>query len=271
MSPTCASSGHRPALRCPEPVPGGSLEQLRPFVNVADEDWKLLLGWLVAALNPAGPYPVLVLLGEQHGEVDHGRARAQRLRPRRRGTPRAAQDRARPHDLGLELLGAAARQPHQGDPRAVQRAVPARNGRRVRNPRALQRPGPGRVRPLPAGAHHRDRRSRPRRRSPRALDDLRAAADPAPGRAARRGTSGPDSRPSTPEILGALLDAASCALRRRDHVAMDASPRMADAASWMTAAEPALAAPTGYLARAFLDNQRDVSVRGSARTRWRAR
>ena len=39
---------------------------LRPFLNVADEgDYRLLVTWLLAALRPCGPYPILVLHGEQ--------------------------------------------------------------------------------------------------------------------------------------------------------------------------------------------------------------
>jgi hypothetical protein len=35
-------------------------------VNVAsDEDWRLLVSWLLAAFRPTGPYPVLVIYGEQ--------------------------------------------------------------------------------------------------------------------------------------------------------------------------------------------------------------
>ena len=44
---------------------GGSVAELREFVNVSDEQWPLLLAWLVAALRPTGPYPVLKMLGEQ--------------------------------------------------------------------------------------------------------------------------------------------------------------------------------------------------------------
>ncbi len=50
----------------PHPVAGGSISELRPFVNVAsDDDWALFVAWLVAALRPRGPYPVLTLHGEQ--------------------------------------------------------------------------------------------------------------------------------------------------------------------------------------------------------------
>lgn len=51
----------------PLPLPNacGTIDDLRPFLNVASEtDFVLLVSWLVAALNPRGPYPVLVLQGE---------------------------------------------------------------------------------------------------------------------------------------------------------------------------------------------------------------
>ena len=53
-------------LALPEPEPGGSLADLRPFLNVEhDDDLVLIVAWLVVALHDAGPYPVLVLCGEQ--------------------------------------------------------------------------------------------------------------------------------------------------------------------------------------------------------------
>lgn len=49
----------------PRPVPGSLLE-LRRFVNAPDqESWTLMLAWLIAAVRPTGPYPLLSLLGEQ--------------------------------------------------------------------------------------------------------------------------------------------------------------------------------------------------------------
>jgi hypothetical protein len=48
------------------PEPGGSIAELRPFANVASEaDFVLLVAWLLAALRDRGPYPALVLTGEQ--------------------------------------------------------------------------------------------------------------------------------------------------------------------------------------------------------------
>lgn len=52
-------------LALPVPSRDGSIELLRPFVNVADSEFHLLIGWMGAALRSAGPYPILVTHGEQ--------------------------------------------------------------------------------------------------------------------------------------------------------------------------------------------------------------
>src|SRR5205085_1903138 len=53
-------------LPLPMPRAKGSINQLRALVNVADErDFVALVGWLLAALSPQGPYPVMVLSVEQ--------------------------------------------------------------------------------------------------------------------------------------------------------------------------------------------------------------
>ena len=50
----------------PMPVPGGSVAALRSFLNVqSDADFVLVIAWALAVLRNRGPYPVLVLSGEQ--------------------------------------------------------------------------------------------------------------------------------------------------------------------------------------------------------------
>jgi len=50
----------------PIPEPGGSINDLRPFVNVRTEnDWMLIVAWLLGALTPQGPYPILCFVDEQ--------------------------------------------------------------------------------------------------------------------------------------------------------------------------------------------------------------
>jgi hypothetical protein len=53
-------------LPLPEPLRGGTLTALRPFVNIGSEDdWRLFVSCLTHAFRPRGPYPVLVIYGEQ--------------------------------------------------------------------------------------------------------------------------------------------------------------------------------------------------------------
>ena len=49
----------------PEPARGGSLDGLRALLNVDEAGWRLVVGWLVAALIPDIPHPILALTGEQ--------------------------------------------------------------------------------------------------------------------------------------------------------------------------------------------------------------
>jgi hypothetical protein len=56
----------------PPPERGGRLEDLRRFVNLpltagrdSERAWKLLIAWVLATFRPRGPYPILVLHGEQ--------------------------------------------------------------------------------------------------------------------------------------------------------------------------------------------------------------
>ena len=53
-------------LPLPVPERGGSIEALRSFLNLSSQnDFVLVVGWLLAALRPGGPYPLLAISGEQ--------------------------------------------------------------------------------------------------------------------------------------------------------------------------------------------------------------
>ena len=48
------------------PQSGGWIKRLRRYLNVtSDSDFVLVVSWVLACLRNRGPYPVLVLLGEQ--------------------------------------------------------------------------------------------------------------------------------------------------------------------------------------------------------------
>ena len=52
------------SLALPIPRYDGSIDLLRPYVNLCEPDFRLLIAWMTAALRPVGPYPILVLRGE---------------------------------------------------------------------------------------------------------------------------------------------------------------------------------------------------------------
>jgi hypothetical protein len=51
----------------PLPIPrrGGSIDLLKPYINVTEEGFRLALAWVTAALRPVGPYSILSLQVEQ--------------------------------------------------------------------------------------------------------------------------------------------------------------------------------------------------------------
>jgi hypothetical protein len=79
----------------PRPVAGGAVDELREFVNVKDElHFRLLVAWIVAALRPRGPYPILCLQGEQGSS----KATTTRL-VRRLVDPNVSNTRAAPREV----------------------------------------------------------------------------------------------------------------------------------------------------------------------------
>jgi hypothetical protein len=49
----------------PYPTSGGSIEQLKPFVNPTEDGWILIQGWLLDCIKGVGPYHILIATGEQ--------------------------------------------------------------------------------------------------------------------------------------------------------------------------------------------------------------
>jgi len=57
----------RPTMRAMAvPVPGGSIDQLRGYLNVENEgSFRLAVGWMLACFRPRGPFPILIIGGTQ--------------------------------------------------------------------------------------------------------------------------------------------------------------------------------------------------------------
>lgn len=78
----------------PVPVKGGNLDELWQLLNVTEDDRPLVLAWLVAALQPGIPHPIVAFTGEQGtGKTTAARALA------RVYDPSPAQIRKAPRDV----------------------------------------------------------------------------------------------------------------------------------------------------------------------------
>ncbi len=246
-------------LRLPIPVRGGTVDQLRRFVNVREDDqdnqWRLFIGCLVAAFRPNGPYPILALNGE-HGSAKSTTAKIHRrlIDPNKsvtRAAPRDERDLAIAATNGAVIsldnlstvpdwlsdtlcrvstgLGFSTRTLYENDEETLFDACRpiVINGIGVLGTRSdlLDRTIDLEL--------------------PRIPDDHRQ--DEAQFWAA--------FDREQPAILGALLDAVSGAIGRLDAVQLERAPRMADFARWVVAAEPALGWPAGSFLKAYTGNR----------------
>ncbi|MGD0020091.1 MAG: bifunctional DNA primase/polymerase [Candidatus Limnocylindrales bacterium] len=246
-------------LRLPVPVRGGTVDQLRRFVNVRDDDqdnqWRLFIGCLVAAFRPIGPYPILALNGE-HGSAKSTTAKIHRrlIDPNKsvtRAAPRDERDLAIAATNGAVIsldnlstvpdwlsdtlcrvstgLGFSTRTLYENDEETLFDAC-----------RPIVINGIG---VLGTRSDLLDRTIE--LELPRIPDDRRQ--DEAQFWAA--------FDREQPAILGALLEAVSGAIGRLDQVQLERAPRMADFARWVVAAEPALGWPTGSFLKAYTGNR----------------
>jgi hypothetical protein len=249
----------RGALPLPTPVPGGNINQLRSFLNVDDDTWRLVVAWLVSTLRPRGPYPVLALFAEQgSGKSTTGRLLRELI------DPNAAPLRAEPSD-GRDLMIAAnnswclAYDNLSHVPAWLSDALcrlSTGGGFATRelytdmDEIIFDSQRPVMLTSIEEVATRSDLLDRclivwlptiPTERR-RAEADLMAAYEEV-----------------RPQILGALLDGVSAALRNLSTVKLDGLPRMADFALWASAAETAFGWEAGTFYRAYQGNRESAN------------
>ena len=114
-----------------QPERGGTLDGLRELINLPEEDYRLAIGWVVAAYLTGIPHPILLVQGEQgtaKSEPDPDPAGPGRPAAGRRPDPAqrpAGMGHLRPRVVGVQL-----RQHHRHPALAVQRPVQRRHRRR---------------------------------------------------------------------------------------------------------------------------------------------
>lgn len=246
----------------PQPMRGGSIEMLRPYVNVAsEEDWKLLVGWLIAAFRPTAPYPVLALQGQQ-GSAKSTTAEFLRclIDPNTaslRSAPRNIEDlmiaAANGWCISLENLSSVP--PWLSDALcrlSTGAAFSTRLFYANTDESLIQAARPIILNGINIGITNGD------------LFERSTLLTAPPISSTQRLTKKDLSKrfiEDEPAILGALLDAVACALRRSREVkkGLSALPRMADSAVWVTAAEPALGWSEGSFLAAYTGNRKTTS------------
>jgi len=248
----------RAAGMLPLPVPerGGSIETLQSFLNFASrDDFVLVVAWVLAALRSGGPYPLLAISGEQGSAktvlskllkalIDPNAAPVRTLSREERELMIAANNgyllafdnlSGLPNWLSDALCrlatggSFAVRQLYTDDDEVLFEAARPILVNGIEE--VISRPDLG------------DRA-------------IFLTLEPI-GEAQRRSESElwREFEIVRPRILGALLDAISYGLRAMGRVQLDALPRMADFALWITACEAALW-PAGTFARAYAANRR---------------
>jgi putative DNA primase/helicase len=240
----------------PRPIKKDSdLNQLRQFVNVkTDDDFKLIVGWLLGALRPNGPYPLLILTGEQ-GSAKSTTAKALR----RLIDPAELDSRSFPSDERDLMI--SAQNGHVLAFDNLSRIKPAMADALCR----LATGGGFATRKLHSDADEvLFKASRPiilngipeLAERPDLADRAISLNLPVISETRREYEAEFWQRfdAARPAILGALLTAVSGALAALPSVRLSERPRMADFAKWVTAAESALGWPQGAFLSAYSAN-----------------
>jgi len=251
----------RGMLPLPRPERGGSINELRPFLNARDGDedsWILRISGILSMFQPRGPYPVLNLTGEQGtGKSTEARVYKALIDPSLApicSLPRSSRDLAitasNSHALAFDnvstipsWLSDAFCQLSTGGGFRVRELYSDSEEAIFHYTKPLILNGIG------------DFISRPD-----LLDRTLIIELPVIREEDRRpeGEFWAEFEKVWPRILGALLDAVAKGLRNIDSVKLDRLPRMADFAKWIVACESALPWEPSAFMKAYAGNRAEA-------------
>src|SRR5271155_1274262 len=248
--------GSRPL---PAPERGGSLDELRRFLNVDYQGWTLIKSFLIAALRPGVPCPILVAKGEQGaGKTTACRIISALLDPRSgalRGVPREVRDLiAAARNSWIVCFDNLSHLPEELADAACRLATGGGVGRREHysdyDETDFYRTRPMVFNAIPAlGAARPDFLDR-------AL--IVEFLDMKPEMRRDEAQFWREFEEARPRILGALLDAATAGLRNLPNVKLDQPPRMADFAIWVNACEEGLGMKSGEALKTYQSNRSET-------------
>lgn len=250
----------RPASAQALPIPrtGGSVDLLWKYVNVDDADRPVVLAWLLAALAPRGPYPILAIQGEQ------GTAKSSAARVLKRLTdPSKAELRSMPsnetelanaashaHVLALDNLSRLSADMSDAMCRlSTGGGVTRRKLYSDNDEIVLEVQVPVILTSIPDVITRPDLADRTYHVRPPYIE---------PADRRKEGELKSEFEQDAPLIFGALLDALAMALDRVGGVTLSESPRLADAACLAEAAAASFGLAPGDMEQALAANAKQL-------------
>lgn len=246
-------------LPLPEPVKGGSVMELGEHVNLKGDDLTLAIGWILAALRPTGPYPILVENGAQGSSKSTTakmlRALVDPSHMPLRSEARNVQDLMIAADnswvLAFDNVSRIGQDLSDGLCRIATGGAMATRKLYSNNEEAIHQAS----RPVLLNG----------------ITDLLSRGDLIERALVVSLPAIPENQrkvereiwkkfeDAQPRILGGLYDGLACALRLESQTTLPKLPRLADLAIWVTAAEPALGWNSGTFLEAHSKNQESAN------------
>ncbi|MEH7403356.1 hypothetical protein V7148_20535 [Gottfriedia acidiceleris] len=247
----------------PKPIRGGSLDELRSYINYKNEtDWILIIAWLLTSLRPASPYPILTIQGEQGSSKSTTtkvlRAIIDPSAMPLRGLPKEERDFSIAANntwvLAFDNLsglsntmsdalcklstggGLATRKLYSDDDETVFNIM-----------------RPAILNGIDDIAKRQDLLDRSLVLFLPSIPEIKRTDEK---------TFWESFKKAHPRILGALLDVLSGAIKELPHTSLTAKPRMADFAQWATSAERALGWENGKFMNAYNRNRNEAIDQG---------
>lgn len=245
----------------PYPAPGGSIKPLRKYINLStSEDWPILLGYILMCFNPWGPYPILSFTGEQGSAKSTGlkviKAITDPSTAPLRSLPKETRDLAitsmNQHVLAYDNLSDIPS--HMSDALCRQATGSGFTTRTLFSDdeeTIIDTKRPIMLNGIDNVIRRHDLADRSIIINLAVIPDEKRIPE-----ADFWGAFGEDA----PEILGAILDAVSCSLRNHKTISLPRTPRLADFAIWVTAAESVLGWVVGTFLKAYSINRREVTA-----------
>jgi len=245
-------------LPLPYPSKDGDIRTLMSLLNVDVEAFMLMVGWLIQAFNPSGPYPILTLNGEQ-GTAKSSTAKILRslIDPNSsplRSTPRTERDLSISgrNSWILSFDNLSYMKPWLSD--ALCR-LSTGGGFAIRelytndDEVLFTAKRPIIINGITDVVTRHDLADRAIFISLEPIPDHKRVSEKELNKKLEK---------ALPGILGGLLDAVSVALRNIDATTLDDLPRMADFALWIQAAEAALPWDSGDFMDVYHENRENI-------------